>query len=344
MNQRNQPQQKEPSQMAIEIYADLEEVAAEVAEVEVTAEVDAVDPIESEPTDAPEASNQEGETAEAPAEVETPTAAIQSTWTRTTDETDILAKIYNAEFDCARAEAIVEERKAELKEAKDHYDGCVEKLRELARHARNDSPANRPLFSNLEAKVETAEGAAREEEIATPAEPAWKSLTVDALPDITPKTKEQLRDCGINTLSELAELITRCEHDSTAAWPKGIGKVKQEMIVAALVTVQDLERCEGNEGVKVEPIGETVYPTAEEWEAMNDKKQIEWLEERAWALSESNVATAELVKNENWKQGFDAHDEGLKVANCPYDPGQTCDKWLCGWLRAKEVSERDAEE
>jgi hypothetical protein len=29
MNQRNQPQQKEPSQMAIEIYADLEEVAAE---------------------------------------------------------------------------------------------------------------------------------------------------------------------------------------------------------------------------------------------------------------------------------------------------------------------------
>jgi hypothetical protein len=322
--------------MAIEIYADLEEVAAEVAEVEVTAEVDAVDPIESEPTDAPEASNQEGETAEAPAEVETPTAAIQSTWTRTTDETDILAKIYNAEFDCARAEAIVEERKAELKEAKDHYDGCVEKLRELARHARNDSPANRPLFSNLEAKVETAEGAAREEEPAdTPAEPAWKSLTVDALPDITPKTKEQLRDGGINTLTELAELITRSEHDSTAAWPKGIGKVKQEMIVAALVTVQDLERCEDSKSVPVEPI----YPTVEEWETWSESKQTRWLEDRAEVLAAGDVATPELMKTVQWEQGFDAHDDGMKIENCELLPGEECDAWLCGWLRAKDQSE-----
>ncbi len=321
--------------MPVEIYHFRPETKLAEVEVEVTAEVDAVDPIESEPTDAPEASNQEGETAEAPAEVETPTAAIQSTWTRTTDETDILAKIYNAEFDCARAEAIVEERKAELKEAKDHYDGCVEKLRELARHARNDSPANRPLFSNLEAKVETAEGAAREEEIATPAEPAWKSLTVDALPDITPKTKEQLRDGGINTLTELAELITRSEHDSTAAWPKGIGKVKQEMIVAALVTVQDLERCEDSKSVPVEPI----YPTAEEWETWSESKQTRWLEDRADVLEAGDVATPELMKTKAWEQGFDAFDDGMKIENCELLPGEECDAWLCGWLRAKDQSE-----
>jgi hypothetical protein len=340
--------------MPVEIYHFRPETKLAEVEVEVTTEVDAVDPIESEPTtepsDTPEVSNQEKETAEAPAEVETPTA----TWTRTTDETDILAKIYNAEFDCARAEAIVEERKAELKEAKDHYDGCVEKLRELARHARNDSPEKRPLFANLDAKVEAVEeeGDSREEEPTAPTEPSWKSLTVDALPDITPKTKEQLRDGGINTLAELADLITRCEHDSTAAWPKGIGKVKQTAICDALITVQDLERCQGSEGVPVE----AVYPTVEAWYAMSDEEQIAWLNERAVQLDSDNreslICDPDHAYRESWVSGTEAAEAEEEIANCDVEPGPECDAWLLGWLwqskqedvEADDADETDAEE
>jgi hypothetical protein len=201
----------------------------------------------------------------------------------------------------------------------------------------NDAPENRPLFANLEAKVEAVEeeGDSREEEPTAPTEPSWKSLTVDALPDITPKTKEQLRDGGINTLTELAELITRSEHDSTAAWPKGIGKVKQEMIVAALVTVQDLDRCEDSKSVPVEPI----YPTVEEWETWSESKQTRWLEDRAEVLAAGDVATPELMKTVQWEQGFNARDDGMKIENCELLPGADCDAWICGWLRAKDQSE-----
>lgn len=297
-----------------------------------------------------EASTQEEETAEAAPPTPEPAAPQPANAT-----SDLLVQIYNAEFACARAEAIVEERKADLKAAKDHYDGCVDKLRELARHARNDSPENRPLFANLEAKTEAAEDATREEEPAdasTPTEPAWKSLTVDALPDITPKTKEQLRDGGINTLTDLAELITRCEHDSTQAWPKGIGKVKQEMIVAALVTVQDLERCEGNEGVEVTEVS-AVYPTTEEWDGWDDGTQINWLNERALELEEAYPDASQVECDAgSWEAGTKAAINGEGIANCELTPGLECDAWLLGWLwqskqedvEAEETDDADAEE
>jgi hypothetical protein len=354
--------------MAIEIYADLEEVAAEVAEVEVTAEVETTEtdevqecntiaPEEVEPTDAPEASSQEEETGE----VENVTAVIpneatvtiKSTWTRTTNESDLISQLVNAKRRYRTAEQEVEEIKEQLKEAKAHMEGCASRVMKIIDELENDAPANRPLFSNLEAKVETAEGAAREEEPAdAPAEPAWKSLTVDALPDITPKTKEQLRDGGINTLAELAEHIARSEHDSTAAWPKGIGKVKQTAICDALITVQDLERCQGSEGVPVTEV-EAVYPTAEEWEAMSDSEQMDWLNARAIELQEAYPEPEQCECDAKaWSDGANAADNGEGIVNCELLPGAECDAWILGWLwqskqedvEADESDDTDAEE
>jgi hypothetical protein len=369
MNQRNQPQQKEPSQMAIEIYADLEEVAAEVAEVEVTAEVETTEtdevqecntiaPEEVEPTDAPEASSQEEETGE----VENVTAVIpneatvtiKSTWTRTTNESDLISQLVNAKRRYRTAEQEVEEIKEQLKEAKAHMEGCASRVMKIIDELENDAPANRPLFANLDAKVEAVEeeGDSREEEPTAPTEPSWKSLTVDALPDITPKTKEQLRDGGINTLAELADLITRCEHDSTAAWPKGIGKVKQTAICDALITVQDLERCQGSEGVPVE----AVYPTVEAWYAMSDEEQIAWLNERAIQLDSDNreslICDPDHAYRESWVSGTEAAEAEEEIANCDVEPGPECDAWLLGWLwqskqedvEADDSDDSDAEE
>jgi hypothetical protein len=210
------------------------------------------------------------------------------------------------------------------------------------------------LFANLDAKVEAVEeeGDSREEEPTAPTEPSWKSLTVDALPDITPKTKEQLRDGGINTLAELADLITRCEHDSTAAWPKGIGKVKQTAICDALITVQDLERCQGSEGVPVE----AVYPTVEAWYAMSDEEQIAWLNERAVQLDSDNreslICDPDHAYRESWVSGTEAAEAEEEIANCDVEPGPECDAWLLGWLwqskqedvEADDADETDAEE
>jgi hypothetical protein len=326
-------------------------------EVEVTTEVDAVDPIESEPTtepsDTPEVSNQEKETAEV--ENVTAVAPIEATvtWTRTTNESDLISQLVNAKRRYRTAEQEVEEIKEQLKEAKAHMEGCASRVMKIIDELENDAPENRPLFSNLEAKVEEAEGAAREEEPAdTPAEPAWKSLTVDALPDITPKTKEQLRDGGINTLAELAEHIARSEHDSTAAWPKGIGKVKQTAICDALITVQDLERCQGSEGVPVTEV-EAVYPTAEEWEAMSDSEQMDWLNARAIELQEAYPEPEQCECDAKaWSDGANAADNGEGIVNCELLPGAECDAWILGWLwqskqedvEADESDDTDAEE
>ena len=59
----------------------------------------------------------------------------------------LLAEIADAETLCANAEEAVSEAKAVLKEAKAEYDGCVIRLRRLAKALRNDQ--DRPLLDGL---------------------------------------------------------------------------------------------------------------------------------------------------------------------------------------------------
>jgi hypothetical protein len=75
-----------------------------------------------------------------------------------------LVEIQNAELKCIRAEAAVDDLKEQLKEAKAHYDGCVDRLRKLARATTLD--ASRPLLAAAEAvnaeeatRIEPAEAA-----------------------------------------------------------------------------------------------------------------------------------------------------------------------------------------
>ena len=60
----------------------------------------------------------------------------------------LLAEIADAETLCANAEEAVSEAKAVLKEAKAEYDGCVIRLRRLAKALRNDQ--DRPLLDGLD--------------------------------------------------------------------------------------------------------------------------------------------------------------------------------------------------
>lgn len=334
--------------MAIEIYADLEEVAAEVAEVEVevTAEVDQVDAVEPEPTDAPEASNQEEETEEPSAEVETPAATVATTWTRTTNESDLISQLVNAKRRYRTAEQEVEEIKEQLKEAKAHMEGCASRVMKIIDELENDAPENRPLFSNLEAKVEEVEGAAREEEPATEPDAAdlayendnaWRYVSATELDDLTPAILEALEAGGVTTLGGLADLIEQVE-TGKAKWPKGIGKGKAEKIVNSLILWQD------NNGAGVDAVDsrdvpvEPIYPTVEEWRDMTDKEQIAWLKGRAEVLASSEFANSE-IDDPVWLDAYEAFNDDCKIENCELLPGEECDTWICGWLRAKTDAE-----
>jgi hypothetical protein len=335
MNQRNQPQPKEPNQMAIEIYAEREEVEEEVetTETDEVQECNTIAPEEVEPTDAPEASSQEEETGE----VEPPPSLGA---TIGPVNADIITQISNQELRCKRAEWVVIEKKEALKEAKEEYEGCIAELRRLCSQLQNDAPENRPLFSNLEAKVEEAFTPEAIDEALQP-DNAWRATAIDDLDDLTPAILESLRAGDIATLGGLADFIEQVE-TGKAKWPKGIGKGKAEKIVNSLILWQD------NNGAGVDavdsrdvPVTEVsaVYPTAEEWATWSNSKQTRWLEDRAEVLATGDVATPELMKTVQWEQGFDAHDDGMKIENCELLPGEECDAWLCGWLRAKDQSE-----
>ncbi len=64
----------------------------------------------------------------------------------TTDEHELLIEISNAEKVVASKEAIVNDLKEQMKEAKEEYEVAVDKLRRLCRQQEND--ADRPLLKD----------------------------------------------------------------------------------------------------------------------------------------------------------------------------------------------------
>jgi hypothetical protein len=136
---------------------------------------------------------------------------------------DALVEIRNAEGKCIEAEAKVDDLKEQLKEAKAHYDGCVDRLRKLARATTLD--AHRPLLAAAEAV--NAEEAARIEpaEAATDAsdddgamiddEEVAASLTSDAVNEHLALRPGQLR---IRLTKDIVD-----DHPSrgTLTWSKG---------------------------------------------------------------------------------------------------------------------------
>lgn len=270
---------------------------------------------------------------------------------------EILNAISEAEIDCRRAEAVVNDRKFNLKIAEEHYDGCVERLRELASNIRRD--VDRPLFKYQQPMVAEAvtdvapdsgevvsDAPVSQDKPAQPDDNAWKAESIDVLADsLTETVRESLRRGDVATLGELADLIARCEHGDN--WPKGIGPAKVTKIVDALTEYQNQLRQAASSEVEVEAVesesaDETAaplnrYPTAEAWEAMSHRKQVAWFNARAVELDSDDIENLDLRNTENeeaWQAGVDSYSEDDTASNCPYAPSVDADAWLQGWLWA----------
>lgn len=143
----------------------------------------------------------------------------------------LLREIAEAETLCANAEEAVTEAKAVLKEAKAEYDGCVMRLRRLAKALRNDQ--DRPLLDGLDAgsqvDVEASESAGDPDAQYD----ALLASPLDAL-KLPAGIVAKLTEAGVATVGDLEQLREDIMFDRKS-WPKGIGPAKVDLIEDAVV-------------------------------------------------------------------------------------------------------------
>lgn len=143
----------------------------------------------------------------------------------------LLREIAEAETLCANAEEAVTEAKAVLKEAKAEYDGCVMRLRRLAKALRNDQ--DRPLLDGLDAGSQV-EGEASESAGDPDAQyDALLASPLDAL-KLPAGIVAKLTEAGVATVGDLEQLREDIMFDRKK-WPRGIGPAKIDMIEDAVV-------------------------------------------------------------------------------------------------------------
>jgi len=171
-------------------------------------------------------------------EFDIPSPAIQSPGLST-----LLAEIADAETLCANAEDAVTEAKAVLKEAKAEYDGCVMRLRRLAKALRNDQ--DRPLLDGLDAgsqvDVEASESAGDPDAQYD----ALLASPLDAL-KLPAGIVAKLTEAGVATVGDLEQLREDIMFDRKK-WPRGIGPAKVDLIEDAVVDWLSANEHDGDE-------------------------------------------------------------------------------------------------
>jgi hypothetical protein len=162
-------------------------------------------------------------------EFDIPSPAIQSPGLST-----LLAEIADAETLCANAEEAVSEAKAVLKEAKAEYDGCVIRLRRLAKALRNDQ--DRPLLDGLDggeqAKADSQVDVDSQDDVDEEYDALLKN-PIDVL-KLPAGIVAKLDEAGVATVGDLEQLREDIMFDRKA-WPKGIGPAKVDVIEDAVI-------------------------------------------------------------------------------------------------------------
>jgi hypothetical protein len=167
-----------------------------------------------------EPSEEDGSIANAMVAVDAPQAASGGI----SQAENALVEIQNAELKCIRAESAVDDLKEQLKEAKAHYDGCVDRLRKLARATTLD--ASRPLLAAAEAvnaeeatRIEPAEAAtdaSDDDEVMFDDDEIAANLTSDAVNEHLALRPGQLR------IRLLKEVVNEHPDRGTLTWAKGV--------------------------------------------------------------------------------------------------------------------------
>ena len=162
-------------------------------------------------------------------EFDIPSPAIQSPGLST-----LLAEIADAETLCANAEEAVSEAKAVLKEAKAEYDGCVIRLRRLAKALRNDQ--DRPLLDGLDggeqAKADSQADVDSQDDVDEEYDALLKN-PIDVL-KLPAGIVAKLDEAGVATVGDLEQLREDIMFDRKS-WPRGIGPAKVDVIEDAVI-------------------------------------------------------------------------------------------------------------
>lgn len=162
-------------------------------------------------------------------EFDIPSPAIQSPGLST-----LLAEIADSETLCANAEEAVTEAKAVLKEARAEYDGCVMRLRRLAKALRNDQ--DRPLLDGLDggeqAKADSQVDVDSQDDVDEEYDALLKN-PIDAL-KLPAGIVAKLTEAGVATVGDLEQLREDIMFDRKS-WPRGIGPAKVDVIEDAVI-------------------------------------------------------------------------------------------------------------
>jgi hypothetical protein len=177
---------------------------------------------EEEMEEAAEVENDAGQADEVD-EFDTSPPAIQSPRLST-----LLLEIADAETLCANAEEAVSEAKAVLKEARAEYDGCVMRLRRLAKALRNDQ--DRPLLDGLDGGEQA--NADSQDDVDEQYDALLKN-PIDVL-KLPAGIVAKLAEAGVETVGDLETLREDIVFDRKS-WPKGIGPAKVDMIEDAVI-------------------------------------------------------------------------------------------------------------
>lgn len=124
---------------------------------------------------------------------------------------DRLIEIENAEQACISAESVMLDLKEQLKHAKSEYEGCVDRLRRLARAWHNDK--DRPLL-NLDEKPDRP----------------WAGVSLENIEGITDSQMRKLADANLHTVGDVATFTETGELVDI----EGIGPKAAESIGEAL--------------------------------------------------------------------------------------------------------------
>jgi hypothetical protein len=148
---------------------------------------------------------------------------------------EMVLVIIDLEAKCAAAEEVVTACKAELREAKVHYDNCVVRLREYIRGMRNDR--DRPLFDQPAPALE---------------DDSWREFLLEEL-KLPAGILKSLAADDVVTVGQLEDLRA----DITlgrSQWPKGIGPAKIDLIETVVIEwiasyqTDDIDAEEAEEG------------------------------------------------------------------------------------------------
>jgi len=174
---------------------------------------------------------------------------------------------------------------------------------------------------------------------------AWRSAPLSDL-NLKKNVHEKLTEAGVDTIGQLEDLRAAIALGKKE-WPKGIGKAKvteiEDSVITWLTTHRDSAVFQSAAGSAT---SSTTIPTAEEWDSWTDAQRAVYLTDRAAAINtgKKNSLAKVLTNDSYWESGYEAAGRSAEIVDCPNFPGEWQDDWIRGFLSRETVDSYESGE